>query len=168
MEAILMDEGAAELAQREVVAALTDAIEAMNTDVSPQLARAVAATVRFKKEIARDYGLLSEVEVRRALDLNAENELPNLFSVPYRKQKLYPGFQLEPADGTGHQRVRPIIGRIKDLARERSWSDEDVVFSLTSPTTYLGDGRCFAAHLLDGYDTESLFRAFEEKMSVVW
>ena len=164
-----MRQQASEQGLREVVAALTNTIEGFEAEVSPQLARAVAATVLVKREIANEYGLLTEADVRRSLELTAESEFPDLFSIPYRKQVLFPGFQLEAVvGGAGAQRIRPFISRLKKLALERSWRDEDVVFSLVSPTTYLGDERSFAVHLVEGYDPEALYRAFEEKMGVEW
>jgi hypothetical protein len=168
IEERLMDDETGEQERRGVLAALTNAIEGLDAEISPQLARAVAATVRVKKEITRDFGFFSHSEVRRALDLQAEDELPDLFWIPYRKQRLLPGFQFEAVGDGAAQRVRPVIARMKDLARERGWSDEDVVFTLVCPTTYLGDDRSFAAHMVSGHDPELLFRTFEEKMSVDW
>ncbi|WP_155845157.1 hypothetical protein [Arthrobacter sp. 135MFCol5.1] len=119
------------------MAALTNVIESFETKISPQLARAVAATVLVKREIAKEYGLLTEADVRRSLALTAESEFPDLFSIPYRKQIHFPGFQLEAVvGGAGAQRIRPFISRLKKLALERSWTDEDVVFpsSVQRPT----------------------------------
>jgi hypothetical protein len=127
--------------RHESTAAVFRALENVDVDVSPQLARAVQATINLIRRIGRDYGLLTEDEVMAALCLVPGDVLPFVFAVRYRGRTLYPAFLFEPASGDVHmRRVRPVVSDLGRLADEYGWDGTDVVFWLVSPTTWFTDG----------------------------
>jgi hypothetical protein len=128
------------------MAAVFRALESVDAEVSPELASSVQATINLIRSIGRDYGLLTEDEVRVALGLAPRDALPLVFAVPYRGQDLYPAFLLEPApDHADVQRVRPVVAELGKVADERGWDGTDVIFWLVSPTTWFTDGTATGA-----------------------
>jgi hypothetical protein len=127
--------------RREATAAVFRALENVDADVSPQLARAVQATINLIRRIGRDYGLLTGDEVRAALGLVPGDVLPFVFAVPYRGRIQYPAFLFERAPGhVDVRRVRSVVAELGRLADEYGWDGTDVVFWLVSPTTWFADG----------------------------
>lgn len=131
----------------EPITALFRALESVDGDVSPQPARAVQATINVVKQIGREFGLLTESEARVALGPGNATDVLD-FGLRYRGQTLYPGFLFQPSpDGEGSMRVRPLLKDLKKIASECGWDGQDVVFWMTSPTTWFADHRRPVDHL---------------------
>jgi len=93
----------------EPIAALFRALESVDGDVSPQLARSVQAQINLVKQIGREFRLLTESEARAILGLGNAADLPDLW-VRYRGESRYPVFLFEPSPGGWvSMRVRPSI-----------------------------------------------------------
>jgi hypothetical protein len=123
----------------EPIAALFRALESVDGDVSPQVARAVQARINVVKQIGREFGLLTESEAQAALGHGNATDLRD-FGVRYRGETLYPGFLLEPSPGREvPMRVRPLLKDLKEIAGENGWDGQDIVFWMTSPTTLFAD-----------------------------
>jgi hypothetical protein len=123
----------------EPIAALFRALESVDGDVSPQLSRAVQATINLVKQIGREFGLLTESEARAALGPGNATDTRDL-GLRYRGQTLYPGFLFEPSPGSeGSMRVRPLLKDLKKIAGQYGWGGQDVVFWMASPTTWFAD-----------------------------
>ena len=123
----------------EPIAALFHALESIDGDVSPQLARRVQARINLVKQIGREFGLLTESEAQAALGQGNATDLA-YFGVQYRGETLYPGFLFEPAPGGGApMRARPLLKDLKKIAGECGWDGQNVVFWMTSPTTFFAD-----------------------------
>jgi hypothetical protein len=123
----------------ELVAAVFRALESVDGDVSPQLARSVQARINVVKQIGREFGLLTESEAQAALGQGNAAALPELW-VRYRGETLYPGFLFEPSPGSDvPMRVRPLLKDLKEIASEYGWDGSAVVFWMTSPTTLFAD-----------------------------
>jgi hypothetical protein len=123
----------------EPIAAVFRALESLDGDVSPQLARSVQATINLVKQIGREFGLLTESEAQATLGPGNAADLPD-FGVRYRGETLYPGFLFEPSPG--HEvptRVRPLLKDLKKIAIEYGWDGQDIIFWTTSPTTWFAD-----------------------------
>lgn len=90
----------------ETLAALFRALEAVDAEVSPELACTVQATINVVKHIGREFGCLTESEALTALGPGTEPEVHD-FTLRYRGQTLYPLFLFEPsAGGSGKTKVR--------------------------------------------------------------
>ncbi|WP_155855724.1 hypothetical protein [Arthrobacter sp. 9MFCol3.1] len=123
----------------EPMAALFRALESVDGDVSPQLARSVQASINVVKQIGREFGLLTESEARAALGQVSATDLPD-FGVLYRGETLYPGFLFEPSPGPeAPKRVRPLFKDLKEIATEYGRSGQGIIFWMTSPTTSFAD-----------------------------
>lgn len=123
----------------EPIAALFRALESVDGDVSPQLARSVQATINVVKQIGREFGLLTESEAQAALGQGDATDLTD-FGVRYRGETLYPGFLFEPSPGREMpMRVRPLLKDLKEIASEYGWDGQDTIFWMTSPTTLFAD-----------------------------
>jgi hypothetical protein len=123
----------------EPTAAVFRALESVDGDVSPQLARSVQATVNLVKQIGREFGLLTEGEAQATLGRGNATDLPDLW-VRYRGETLYPGFLFEPSPGGEvPMRLRPLLKDLKEIASEYGWSGQSIVFWMTSPTTLFAD-----------------------------
>lgn len=149
----------------ETVAAVFRALESVDVDVSPQLARSVQATINAVKRVGREFGLLTESEAREALEPGEDSNAYG-FTLRYRGQTLYPGFLFESSPaGAGLMRVRPVIKDLKKIADEYGWSGSDVVLWMTSPTTWFTDQRRPVDHL----DEHSrILAAFEDQAGAQW
>lgn len=123
----------------EPIAAVFRALESVDGDVSPQLARSVQASINVVKQIGREFGLLTETEARAALGQVNATDLPD-FGVRYRGETMYPGFLFEPSPGGEvPMRVRPLLRDLKEVASAYGWDGQGVVFWMTSPTTLFAD-----------------------------
>ncbi|WP_284753199.1 hypothetical protein [Arthrobacter sp. efr-133-R2A-120] len=130
---------AAHARSAESIDALFRALESVDGDVSPQLARAVQATINLVKQIGREFGLLTESEARAALGPGNDTDVFD-FGLRHRGLTLYPGFLFETSpDGEGPMRVRPLLKELKKIASEYDWDGQDVVFWMTSPTTWFAE-----------------------------
>lgn len=122
----------------ETTAAVFRALENVDGDVSPQLARSVQAQINLLKQIGREFGLLTEDDVQAALGQVNATGLRD-FGVRYRGETLYPGFLLEPTGREAPMRVHPLLKDLKEIASEYGWSGQSIVFWMTSPTTLFAD-----------------------------
>lgn len=123
----------------EPIAALFRALESVDGEVSPQLARAIQATINVVKQIGREFGLLKESEARAALGPGNATDVLD-FGLRYRGQTLYPGFLFEPSpSGDVPTRVRPLLKDLMKIASEYGWEGDDVVLWMASPTTWFAD-----------------------------
>jgi hypothetical protein len=123
----------------EPIAAVFRALESVDGDVSPQLARSVQATINLVKQIGREFGLLTESEAQAALGGGNATDLTD-FGVRYRGETLYPGFLFEPSPGREvPMRVRPLLKDLQKIASESGWDGQDIIFWMASPTTWFAD-----------------------------
>lgn len=123
----------------EPIAALFHALESVDGDVSPQLARSVQARINLVKQIGREFGLLTESEAQATLGQGNSTDLPD-FGVRYRGETLYPGFLFEPSPCREvPMRVRPLLKDLEKIAIEYGWEGHDIIFWMTSPTMWFAD-----------------------------
>lgn len=149
----------------ETVAAVFRALESVEGDVSPQLARAVQATINAVKQIEREFGLLTERDVRDALGSGMVSEALG-FVLHYRGQDLYPGFLFEPLPTAGGtKRVRPLMKDLKKVADKYGLDGTDVVLWMTSPTTWFADERRPVDHL---DEPARIIAALEDEAGIQW
>jgi hypothetical protein len=143
----------------EPIAAVFRALESVDGDVSPQLARSVQARINVVKQIGREFGLLTESEAQATLGQGNATDLPD-FGVRYRGETLYPGFLFEPSPGSEMpMRVRPLLKDLKEIASEYGWDGQDIVFWMTSPTTLFADHGRPVDHL---YEPAEVIAAFTD------
>ena len=143
----------------EPTAAVFRALESVDGDVSPQLARSVQAQINLVKQIGREFGLLTESKAQVMLGGGNAPDLPD-FWVRYRGETLYPGFLFEPSPSReAPMRVRPLLNDLKEIASENGWSGQSVVFWMTSPTTYFVDQGRPVDHL---HEPAKVVAAFED------
>lgn len=159
------DDGAVGDWSPETVAAIFRALESVEADVSPQLARSVQATINAVKHIGREFGFLSESEALNALGPGNDSEAHD-FMLRYRGQELYPRFLFEPSPGgAGPMRVRPLMKDLKKIADKYGWDGADVVLWMTSPTTWFADGGRPVDHL---EEPVRILAAFEDAAGGTW
>lgn len=122
-----------------------ETVAAFKGTASPQLARAVQASENVWKDIAREYGMLTSMEVAQLIgseksgrSLAADQRAAGkLISIKRGNKQLYPGFQFD----RGAQKVRPAIQDLVAVAAEVGWDEQDLVFWLVSPSGYFGGER---------------------------
>jgi hypothetical protein len=124
---------------KETIAALFRALEGIDADVSPALARSVQGAINVVKQVGREFGFLTEAEARDVFgpgnDWGAQD-----FALRYRGQRLYPGFLFERSPSSaGSMRVRPLMKDLKKIADEYGWTGSDVVIWMASPTTWFAE-----------------------------
>lgn len=156
---------AARARSAEPLAALFRALESIDGDVSPQRARAVQARINLVKQIGREFGLLTESEAGAALGQGDATDLP-YFGVQYRGETLYPGFLFEPSPDPGApMRARPLLKDLQTIAGECGWDGQDVVFWMTSPTTFFADDGRPVDHL---HEPAKVIAALEDRAGGQW
>lgn len=145
----------------ETVAAVFRALESIDKNVSPQLARSVQARINAVKLIGREFGLLTESESAEVLGPGVDNDL-HYFTLRYRGQTLYPGFLFEPLPtGAGAKRMLPLLRDLKEIADKYKRDGSDVVFWLTSPSSWFADGGRPVDHL---NEPSRVLAAFEDSV----
>ena len=149
----------------ETVAALFRALEGVDADVSPQLARSVQATINAVKHIGREFGFLTESEALSALGPDSDPDAHE-FTLRYRSQTLYPRFLFESSpDGAGSMQMRPLMKDLKKIADEYGWNGSDVVLWMTSPTIWFAD----EGRPVDHFDEPArVLGAFEDEAADQW
>jgi hypothetical protein len=128
---------------RKGIRALEAAVRNLDTTVSPQLARSIQAAENHVRDIDREFGLLSAMQVSVLLGNRAGNtrfvrrmrEAGQVLGFRRGNRFLYPGFQFDAG------RVKPVIPRLLEAGRAAEWDDSDVVLWLCSPTSYLPGGQ---------------------------
>lgn len=149
----------------ETIAAVFHALEAVDADVSPELAWTVQATINAVKHIGHEFGCLTESEVLTALGPRNAPEVHD-FTLRYRGQTLYPPFLFQPlTGGAGTTEVRPLLKDLKKIAAENGWCGSDVVLWMTTPTTWFADGGRPVDHL---EEPARILAAFEDEAGGTW
>lgn len=149
----------------ETFTALFRALEAVDADVSPELAWTVQATINAVKQVVHEFGCLTESEALAALGPGNASEVHD-FTLRYRGQTLYPLFLFEPSTGgVGNTKVRPLIKDLKKLAAENGWTGSDVALWMTAPTTWFADGGRPVDHL---QEPARILTAFEDEAGRTW
>lgn len=124
----------------ETVAAVFRALEGIDKNVSPQLARSVQARINAIKLIDREFGLLTESESEEVLGRSVDSAL-HYFKLRYRGQTLYPGFLFESVPTcAGSKRMLPLLRDLKEVAVKYDRDGSDVVFWMTSPSSWFAGG----------------------------
>jgi hypothetical protein len=145
--------------------ALFSALESVEADVSPQLVRSVQATINAVKRVRLEFGFLTAGEARDVLGPEHEGDAED-FALRYRGQELYPRFLFEPSpSGAGPMRVRPLMQDLKTIADGYGWDGEDVIYWMTSPTTWFADGSRPVDHL---DQPARVLAAFEDEAGAQW
>jgi hypothetical protein len=107
---------------------------------SPQMARSLQAAENIWRSIAREFGMPTSVEVAELLGSRKPNRsiastLRNegsIVGVMRGNSYRFPGFQFDADKAV----VVPVMPKLIALARENGRSDEDLVFWLTSPSSF--------------------------------
>ncbi len=124
----------------EGVHALGAAMATTPVAVSPQMARSLQAAENIWRSIAREFGMPTSIEVaellgsrkpNRSIASTLRNE-SNIVGVMRANSYRFPGFQFDAEKGA----VVPVMPKLIALARENGRSDEDLVFWLTSPSSF--------------------------------
>lgn len=108
--------------------------------VSPQTARGLQAAENIWRSIDREFGMPTGIEVAELLGSKKPNrsiastlrDEGSIVGVMRGNSYRFPGFQFDAEKGA----VVPVIPKLTALARENGRSDEDLVFWLTSPSSY--------------------------------
>lgn len=157
---------------RAAVTALGDASAALDTGVSPQMARSVQATVNLLRSVEHKWGMYSPAEAGKLLGSSSERASRNLaltwhkrgqlLAVTYRSGNRYPGFQF---DRSGD--VVNAVPKLRALAEEHQWSERDLFYWLVTPRSRL-DGAVPADLLSSDEGQEQVLTAAELEMNVEW
>lgn len=150
------------------IAALGPALAEIETPVSPQLARSMAATENAWRSLEAEFGLLSSREVSELLGSRSPNR--SYASEQRSKGKLiavkrpgglrYPGYQF---DRTEHA-IRPVMAELIRIAGEAGRSEASLALWMTLPTGYL-DGARPVDRLSD---PDKVVEAAEQSFNVEW
>jgi len=111
--------------------------------VSPQLARSLQAAENIWRRMENEFGLLTSMEVAELLGSRKPNRTAasalrndgSIIGIMRGNSYRFPGFQFDAKQGT----VLPVMPRLIALARENGRSDDDVVFWLTSPSSFFAE-----------------------------
>jgi hypothetical protein len=152
---------------RKGIRALQAAVRNLDTTVSPQLARSIQAAENHVRDIDREFGLLSAMQVsvllgNRAGDARSVNRMRaagKVLGIRRGNRFLYQGFQFAGSS------VKPVIPRLLEAGRAAEWDDSDVVLWLCSPTTYLPGGHRPVDFL---NDADTVVAAAQASFNVEW
>lgn len=127
------------------IAALGPALAEIETPVSPQLARSVAATENAWRELEAEFGLLSSLEVSELVGSRSPNR--SYASEQHAKARLiavkrpgglrYPGFQIDRSEHI----IRPVMADLIRIAGDAGRSEASLALWMTSRTGYLDGHR---------------------------
>ncbi|MCO4251548.1 hypothetical protein [Pseudarthrobacter raffinosi] len=127
------------------IAALGPALADIETPVSPQLARSVAATESAWRELEAEFGLLSSLQVSELVGSKSPNR--SYASEQHAKGRLiavkrpgglrYPGFQIDRSEHT----IRPVMADLIRVAGDAGRSEASLALWMTSRTGYLDGDR---------------------------
>lgn len=127
------------------IAALGPALAEIETPVSPQLARSVAATENAWRELEAEFGLLSSLEVSKLVGSKSPNR--SYASEQHAKGRLiavkrpgglrYPGFQID----RGEHIIRPVMADLIRVAGDAGRSEASLALWMTSRIGYLDGDR---------------------------
>lgn len=146
--------------------ALSVAAEAIQTDVSPQVARSVQATENAWRAMEREFGLLSGHEIAEQQGSKAGTSLARdwrrkgkLLGIQRRNKIMYPGFQFNDT-----AEVYPVIVSALARAHELGVDDESLARWFCNPSATLNGLR--PADVME--DQERIMVAFEAGFGVEW
>jgi len=160
---------AAAVRMERSIQALGPALAAIETPVSPQLARSLQATENAWREMSEEFGLLSSTELSRAVGSSSPNRsyasdqrnAGNLLAVKRPGGMKYPGFQIDPHEHT----IRPVMRPLLATAVQAGRSEAGLALWMISPNGYLDGDR--PVDRLDS-DPESVVEAATDSFSVKW
>lgn len=166
------DARAADLAEdfrllRRNVAALGDAIRALDVRLPPGVVVAAANVQNLFDDIEREFGLFTSTQAgarmgsRSTATRNAATSAHSdgrLLAIRRGRYLLFPGFQF---DRNG---IRPVIAELKSVARRHDWDDVAVIEWVMAPTTYLSGRR--PVDVMD--DPSLLLHTAEAAFGVTW
>ncbi|WP_417216689.1 hypothetical protein [Arthrobacter sp.] len=150
------------------IAALGPALSEVDVDTSPQLARSLQATENAWRDMEAEFGLLTSVEVSRAVGSRSPNRsyasdqrgAGRLLAVKRPGGYKYPGFQIDRRE----QAIRPVMHELIALATEADRSESGLALWMISPTGYLDGLR--PVDLLD--EPDHVVEAARQSFNVQW
>lgn len=150
------------------IAALGSALAEIETPVSPQLARSLAATENAWRSLEAEFGLLSSREVSAVVGSRSPNRSyaseqrakGRLIAVKRPGGLRYPGYQF---DRTQHA-IRPVMADLIRVAEEAGRSEASLALWMTMPSGYL-DGDRPVDQLSD---PDKVVEAAEQSFNVEW
>lgn len=127
------------------IAALGPALAEIETPVSPQLARSVAATENVWRELEDEFGLFSSLEVSQLVGSKSPNRSyaseqrsrDRLIAVKRPGGLRYPGFQIDQAEHV----IRPVMTDLIRIASAAGRSEASLALWMTTRTGYLDGER---------------------------
>jgi hypothetical protein len=149
--------------------ALGAAMAAIQSSPSPQLARSLQSAENIWRRTEHEFGMLTSKEVAEltgsrkpsrtpAANLRAEGAIVGIMrGNSYR----FPGFQFDKARGA----VRPVMANLITLARDNGRSDEDLVFWMTSPSSFFHEEDRPVDHL---DEEERVIAAAQDQFEGTW
>jgi hypothetical protein len=144
------------------------AMAASPNTVSPQLARSLQAAENIWRRIDHEFGLLTSVQVASLLTLKPTRTPAaqlrsdgKIVGVLRGNSYRFPGFQFDKARGA----VRPVMANLITLARDNGRSDEDLVFWMTSPSSYFHEEDRPVDHL---DEEERVLAAAQDQFEGTW
>lgn len=150
------------------IAALGPALAEIDTPVSPQLARSLAATENAWRALEAEFGLLSSREVSALVGSRSPNR--SYASEQRSKGKLiavkrpgglrYPGYQFDRSEHA----IRPVMADLIRVAEEAGRSEASLALWMTMPSGYL-DGARPVDQLSD---PDKVVEAAEQSFNVEW
>lgn len=153
----------------EGVHALGAAMATTPVPVSPQTARSLQAAENIWRSIAREFGMPTSVEVAELLGSRKPNRsmasgLRNegsIVGIMRGNSYRFPGFQFD-ADKAA---VVTAMPKLIALARENERSDEDLVFWLTSPSSFFHEQDRPVDHL---HEEDRVLGAARDQFEGTW
>ncbi|WP_144662866.1 hypothetical protein [Paenarthrobacter nicotinovorans] len=150
------------------VEALGPALADIHGETSPQLARSMQATENAWREMETEFGLLTSIEVSKAVGSKFPNRsyasdqraAGKLLAIKRPGGFKYPGFQIDPPEHA----LRPVIKDLLELAAEAGRSEAGLALWIISPTGYLDGAR--PVDLLD--EPETVVEAARQSFNVQW
>lgn len=150
------------------VAALGPALAEVEVETSPQLARSMQATENAWRDMEAEFGLLSSLEVSRAVGSKSPNRsyasdqrgAGRLLAIKRPGGYKYPGFQFDRRE----QAIRPVMHDLIKLAAGADRSESGLALWMTSPTGYLDGSR--PVDLLD--EPAQVVEAARQSFNVQW
>ncbi|MCB5280304.1 hypothetical protein [Arthrobacter sp. ES1] len=154
---------------RAGVHALGAAMAANPVAVSPQMARSLQAAENIWRNIEREFGMLTSMEVAERLGSRKPNRsmasaLRNegsIVGIMRGNSYRFPGFQFD----TDKAAVVPVMPKLIALARENERSDEGLVYWLTSPSSLFHEQDRPVDHL---HEEDRVLAAARDQFEGTW
>lgn len=137
--------------------------------VSPQMARSLQAAENIWRRIENEFGLLTSVEVAELLGSRKPNRSTasalrnegSIVGISRGNSYRFPGFQFDAEQSA----VVPVMPKLIALARENGRSDDDLVFWLTSPSSFFVEQDRPVDHIRED---EHLLAAAQDQFEGTW